>query len=70
MRVDGENALAQSEREREALSQALSSIQQESQQALRIAITDHQEEAERLIAEKVGGWRCSDCRIIIFLTFI
>lgn len=53
MRVDGENALAQSEREREALSQALSSIQQESQQALRIAITDHQEEAERLTAEKV-----------------
>ena len=55
MRADGENALAQSEREREALSQALSSNQQEFQQALRTAITDHQEEAERLTAEKVRG---------------
>lgn len=53
MRADGENVLAQSEREREALSQALTTTQQEYQQALHTAITDHQEEAERLTAEKV-----------------
>uniref|UniRef100_A0A673XCW3 Ciliary rootlet coiled-coil, rootletin n=1 Tax=Salmo trutta TaxID=8032 RepID=A0A673XCW3_SALTR len=53
VRADGENVLAQSEREREALSQALTTTQQEYQQALHTAITDHQEEAERLTAEKV-----------------
>ena len=61
MRADGENVLAQSEREREALSQALTTTQQESQQALHTAITDHQEEAERLTAEKVRRAQAGLC---------
>ena len=53
MRSEGENALARSEREREALAQALSTTQLEAQQNLRNAISDHQEELEKLAAEKV-----------------
>lgn len=52
--------LAQSEREKEALAQALSTTQYEAQQALRISISDHQEEAERLAAEKVRGPHTAD----------
>lgn len=53
VRSEGENALARSEREREALAQALSITQLEAQQNLRNAISDHQEELEKLAAEKV-----------------
>lgn len=53
VRSDGENALAQAEREKQALTQTLNSAQLEAQQALRKAISEHQEEVERLISEKV-----------------
>ena len=53
VRSDGENALAQAEREKQTLIQTLNSAQQEAQQALRKAISEHQEEVERLISEKV-----------------
>ena len=53
MRSEGESALAQSERERQTLSQALSSAQREAQHALHSATADHQEELERLASEKV-----------------
>lgn len=55
LRADKDNALLQGEREREAFMQNLASAQQEHQQALRNALASHQEEAERLAAEKVGG---------------
>lgn len=54
LRSDGENVLAQAEREKQALSQTLNAAQLEAQQALRKAITEHQEEVERLVSEKVG----------------
>lgn len=56
LRSDGENVLAQAEREKQALSQSLNAAQLEAQQALRKAITEHQEEVERLVSEKVGGF--------------
>ena len=55
LRADKENTSTQSEREREALLQSRASAQQEHQQALRNALSSHQEEIERLTAEKVGG---------------
>lgn len=53
LRSDGENVLAQTEREKQALSQTLNAAQLEAQQALRKAISEHQEEVERLVSEKV-----------------
>lgn len=53
LRSDGENVLAQAEREKQALTQTLNAAQLEAQQALRKAITEHQEEVERLVSEKV-----------------
>lgn len=53
LRSDGENVLAQAEREKQALTQTLNAAQLEAQQALRKAISEHQEEVERLISEKV-----------------
>lgn len=57
MRSDGENALAQAERSRQALTQELNAAQLEAQQALRNAISEHQEEVERLASEKVRRFR-------------
>lgn len=54
VRADGEHALAQAEREKQALTQTLNAAQLEAQQALRKAIAEHQEEVERLISEKVS----------------
>ncbi|MED6270511.1 hypothetical protein CHARACLAT_011138, partial [Characodon lateralis] len=51
-RSDGENTLAQAEREKQTLTQALNAAQLEAQQALRKAISEHQEDVERLISEK------------------
>lgn len=53
VRSDGENTLVQSEREKQALTQTLNTAQLEAQQALRKAISEHQEEVERLVSEKV-----------------
>lgn len=53
LRSDGEIALAQGEREKQTLTQALSAAQLEAQQALRKAVSEHQEEVERLVSEKV-----------------
>lgn len=53
LRSDGENVLAQAEREKHALTQTLNAAQLEAQQALRKAISEHQEEVERLVSEKV-----------------
>lgn len=53
VRSDGENALVQAEREKQALSQTLNAAQLEAQQALHKAISEHQEEVERLLSEKV-----------------
>ena len=57
MRSDGDSALAQVEKEKQALTQTLNTTQLEAQQALRKAISDHQEEMERLVSEKVRGLR-------------
>lgn len=61
VRSDGENALAQAEREKQALTQALNAAQLEAQQSLRKAISEHQEEVERLVSEKVRGFSGSVC---------
>lgn len=53
LRSDGENVLAQAEREKQALSQTLNAAQLEAQQALYKATSEHQEEVERLVSEKV-----------------
>lgn len=53
LRSDGENVLAQAEREKQALTQTLNAAQLEAQQALHKAISEHQEEVERLVLEKV-----------------
>lgn len=53
LRSDGENVLAQAEREKQALTQTLNAAQLEAQQALHKAISEHQEEVERLVSEKV-----------------
>lgn len=60
LRSDGENLLAQTERDKQALTQALNAAQLEAQQALRKAAAEHQEEVQRLVSEKVrrfGGSR-------------
>lgn len=48
--------LAQAEREKQILSQTLNAAQLEAQQALRKASSEHQEEVERLVSEKVSGF--------------
>lgn len=53
LRSDGENVLAQAEREKQALTQTLNAAQLGAQQALHKAISEHQEEVERLVSEKV-----------------
>lgn len=53
LRSEGENVLAQAEREKQALTQTLNAAQLEAQQSLRKAISEHQEEVERLVSEKV-----------------
>lgn len=53
LRSDGENLLAQTEREKQALTQTLNAAQLEAQQALRKAAAEHQEEVQRLVSEKV-----------------
>lgn len=55
LRSDAENQLAQAERDKQALTQALSAAQLEAQQASRKATSEHQEEVERLALEKVSG---------------
>lgn len=67
LRSDGENLLAQTEREKQALTQTLNAAQLEAQQALRKAVSEHQEEVERLVSEKVRRFSSSkstDCRSI------
>lgn len=56
LRSDGEKVSAQAEREKQALTQTLNAAQLEAQQALHKAISEHQEEAERLVSEKVRKW--------------
>lgn len=53
IRSDEENAFAQAEREKQLLAQTLNAAQLEAQQALRKASSEHQEEVEKLISEKV-----------------
>lgn len=53
IRSDGQNMLAQAEREKQTLTQTLNAAQLEAQQALRKAMSEHQEEVERLVSEKV-----------------
>lgn len=53
LRSDGENVLAQAEREKQALTQTLNAAQLEAQQVLHKAISEHQDEVERLVSEKV-----------------
>lgn len=50
---EGENLVAQTDREKQVLTQTLSTAQLEAQQNLRRAASDHQEEVQRLLAEKV-----------------
>lgn len=67
LRSDGENLLAQTEREKQALTQTLNAAQLEAQQALRKAVSEHQEEVERLVSEKVrrfSGSKNTDRRSI------
>lgn len=45
--------MTQAERDKKLLTQTLNAAQLEAQQALRKAISDHQEEVERLVSEKV-----------------
>lgn len=47
--------MAQAEREKQALTQSLNAAQLEAQQALRKTISEHQEEVERLVSEKVDS---------------
>lgn len=66
LRSDGENMLAQAEREKQALIQTLNAAQLDAQQALRKAISEHQEEVERLVLEKVrrfGGFSVTVCAL-------
>lgn len=70
LRSDGENALAQAEREKQALTQTLNAAQLEAQQALYKATSEHQEEVEKLVSEKVrhliGPVRFSENRFFDF----
>lgn len=56
VRSEGESTLAQTERERQSLTQALNTAQREAQQTMSSALFDHQEEMERLVSEKVRKW--------------
>lgn len=69
VRSDGENVLAQAEREKQALTQTLNTAQLEAQQALRKAISEHQEEVERLVSEKVRRFSVTQSTVDLFLLF-
>lgn len=56
IRSEGENALAQAERDKQTLTQTLNAAQLEAQQALRKVISEHQEEVDRLASDKVRGF--------------
>lgn len=53
LRTERETVLSQSEKEKDALRDALAAAQHEAQRALRTALSDHQEELERLTNQKV-----------------
>lgn len=53
VRSDVETAAAQADRDKQALLQALNAAQLEAQQALQKTVSEHQEEMERLLLEKV-----------------
>lgn len=53
LRAERETVLSQSEKEKDALRDALVAAQHEAQRALRMALSDHQEELERLTNQKV-----------------
>lgn len=53
LRSEGESLVAQTEREKQVLTQTLSAAQLEAQQNLRKAAAEHQEEVQRLLVEKV-----------------
>lgn len=55
LRADGEMAATQYERERQTLKQELINAQHEAQLSLRNALSDHQEELERLTNDKVSS---------------
>lgn len=61
MRADGEMAAAQSEREKQALKQELINAQHEAQSSLRNALSDHQEELDRLTNDKVSSCVVQHC---------
>lgn len=56
LRADRETVLSQSEREKDMLRDALTTAQQEAQRSLRMALSDHQEELERLTNQKVKSF--------------
>lgn len=56
LRSEGENLVGQTEREKQVLAQMLNAAQLEAQQNLRKAATEHQEEVQRLLAEKVRSF--------------
>lgn len=56
LRSEGENLVAQTERDKQVLTQTLSAAQLEAQQNLRKAAAEHQEEVQRLLAEKVRSF--------------
>lgn len=56
LRADRETVLSQSEREKDMLRDALTAAQQEAQRSLRMALSDHQEELERLTNQKVKSF--------------
>lgn len=62
-RSDSENALTQAEREKQTLTQSLNAAHLEAQQTLRKALSEHQEEVERLVSEKVRTSPISICSI-------
>lgn len=53
LRAERETLLSQSEKEKDALRDALTAAQHEAQRSLRTALSDHQEELERLSHQKV-----------------
>lgn len=56
LRADRETVLSQSEREKDMLRDALTAAQQEAQRSLHMALSDHQEELERLTNQKVKSF--------------
>lgn len=60
LRSEGETLVAQTDREKQVLTQTLGAAQLEAQQNLRKAVADHQEEVQRLLAEKVRSFRGSE----------